>query len=196
MYTRLDIINEMIVSTGTRPLTAEQNRHPLYMKAEQLLERIQASVQAIGLWFNTEVRDVVPQSNGEIIVPQGCIKADPADRHFNLTLRGRRMYNLDTGTYEINEPVRLKMLFDVPLETMPLSAQEYIRAKAVYEFYLNEDGGDPKLSNYRNSRDRGWQALYREHIRNRQANVFDNPSNAVTHLRRGTGYGRWKPVVR
>lgn len=196
MYTRLDIINEMIVSTGARPLTAEQNRHPLYMKAEQLLERIQSAVQSIGLWFNTEVRNVAPQSNGEILVPQGCIKADPADRHVNLTLRGRRMYNLDTGSFEINEPVRLKMLFDVPLGDMPLAAQEYIRTRAVYEFYLNEDGGDPKLSHYRNNRDHGWNALYREHIRNRQVNVFDNPSNAVTRLRKGAGYRRWKPMVK
>jgi len=195
MYTRLDIINEMIVSTGARPLTAEQNRHPLYMKAEQLLDRVQASVQSLGLYFNTEVRVITQQSNGEVIVPQGCIKADPTDRRCNLTLRGRKMYDLDTGSFEIGQDVRLKMIFKLDLEDMPLSAQEYIRAKAVFEFYLNEDGADPKLSNYRNERDRGWQAMYREHLRNRQQNVFDNPSNAITSLRRGTGYGRWKPKV-
>ncbi|WFG40838.1 tail protein [Paracoccus phage ParKuw1] len=195
MYTRLDIINEMIVSTGARPLTAEQSRHPLYMKAEQLLERVTASVQSLGLWFNTECREITQQSNGEVIVPSGCIKADPVDRRYNLTLRGRRMYDLDSGDYEINENLTLKMIFKLDLEEMPLAAMEYIRAKAVYEFYLNEDGADPKLGNYRNERDRGWQALYREHIRNRQQNIFDNPSNAVTSLRRGVGYGRWKPKV-
>jgi len=196
MYSRLDIINEMIVSTGARPLTAEQNRHPLYMKAEQLLSRVQASVQSVGLWFNTECLEITPQSNGEIIVPQGCIKADPTDRHFNLTLRGSRMYDLTTGTFEIGEKVRLRMIFEVSLEEMPLAAQEYIRAKAVYEFYLNEDGADPKLSNYRNERDIGWQSLYREHLRNRQANIFDNPANTVSQLRRGISYGRWQPEVR
>lgn len=196
MYSRLDIINEMIVSTGARPLTAEQNRHPLYMKAEQLLSRVQASVQSVGLWFNTECREIAPQSNGEIIVPLGCIKADPADRHYNLTLRGSRMYDLNTGTFEIGEKVRLRMIFEVPLEDMPLSAKEYLRAKAVYEFYLNEDGADPKLSNYRNERDIGWQSLYREHLRSRQVNIFDNPSNTVTQLRRGTGAGLWQPKVK
>ena len=196
MYSRLDIINEMIVSTGARPLTAEQNRHPLYMKAKQLLSRVQASVQSVGLWFNTECREITPQSNGEIVVPQGCIKADPADRHYNLTLRGSRMYDLTSGTYEIGETVRLRMIFEIPLEDMPLAAQEYIRAKAVYEFYLNEDGADPKLSNYRNERDIGWQSLYREHLRNRQANIFDNTASTVTQLRRGISYGRWQLKVR
>lgn len=189
MYTRLDIINEMIVSTGARPLTAEQTSHPLYMKAEQLLDRVQAAVQSVGLWFNTEVREIEAQSNGEVRVPQDCIKADPLDRHCNLTLRGNRMYNLDTGNYQIDADVVLKMIFELELNEMPLAAQEYIRAKAVYEFYLNEDGADPKLSNYRNERDTGWQALYREHLRQRQANVFDNTSNTVTRLRRGVrGY--------
>ena len=196
MYSRIDLINEMIVSTGARPLTAEQSRHPLYMKAEQLLSRVQASVQSVGLWFNTECREIAPQSDGEIIVPQGCIKADPADRHYNLTLRGRSMYDLAKGTFEIGETVRLRMIFELSLEEMPLAAQEYIRAKAVYEFYLNEDGSDPKLGNYRNERDIGWQVLYREHLRNRQANIFDNPSNTVAQLRRGTGAGLWQPKVK
>ena len=88
------------------------------------------------------------------------------------------------------------MIFAIPLEDMPLAAHEYIRAKAVYEFYLNEDGADPKLSNYRNERDIGWRSLNREHLRNRQANIFDNPANTVTKLRRGISYGRWQPKVR
>ena len=196
MLSRIDLINAMIVSTGARPLTAEQSRHPLYMKAEQLLSRVRASVQSVGLWFNTECREIAPQSDGEIIVPQGCIKADPADRHYNLTLRGRRMYDLAKGTFEIGETVRLRMIFELSLEEMPLAAQEYIRAKAVYEFYLNEDGSDPKLGNYRNERDIGWQVLYREHLRNRQANIFDNPANTVAQLRRGTGAGLWQPKVK
>lgn len=196
MYTKLDIINSMIISTGTRPLTAGQSRHPLYMKADQLLDRVKASVQSLGLWFNTEVRDVVPQSGGEVIVPQGCIKADPTDRNCNLTLRGRKMYDLSTGSYDIGETVRLKMIFEVPLNEMPLSAQEYIRAKCVFEFYLHEDGSDPKLANYRTERDTGWQSMYREHLRSMQTNMFDNPSNVVTRLRRGVSYGRYRPGVK
>jgi hypothetical protein len=196
MYTKLDIINSMVVSTGARALTAEQSTHPLYLKAELKLQQVQAAVQAIGLWFNTECREITEQSNGEIIVPQGCIKADPADRNYNLTLRGNRMYDLSTGTFYVGCAVRLKMIFEIALEDMPLAALEYIRAKAVYEFYLDEDGADPKLSNYRNTRDLGWSTLYREHLRQRQTNIYDNPSNTVNSLRRGVGYGRWRPIVR
>lgn len=193
MYSRLDIINSMIVSTGARPLTAEQSNHPLYMKAEQTLDRVQASVQSFGLWFNTECRTIEQQTGGEVIVPQGCIKADPTNRLCNLTLRGNRMYNLDTGNFIIGTSVRLNMIFEIELEDMPLAAQEFIRAKAVYTFYLDEDGADPKLSNYRNERDTGWSTLYREHLRNRQTNAFDSTSNTISLLRRSNR--TYKPVV-
>lgn len=197
MYSRLDIINAMVVSTGARPLTAEQSSHPLYTKAENRLETVTTSTLSRGLWFNTECRVIAQQSDGTIVVPQDCIKADPTDRNFDLTLRGSRMYNLTTGTFEIGCDVELKMFFDLPLEYIPVEAKSYIQAKSVYEFYLDEDGADPKLSNYRNERDIAWTALYKEHLRNRQVNVFDNPTNTVSRLRRGvTAYGTVSQQIR
>lgn len=188
MLTRLDIVNAMIASTGSRPLLAENDRHPLYMKAMQKLKSVTSTVLALGLWFNTEVRVIQPQANGEIAVPSGCIKADPADRHLNLTLRNGRMYNLDKATYNIGKPVRLKMYFNLELEDFPLEAMNYVQARCVYEYYLDDDGAEPKLGAYRRERDLSWTTFWREHIRNRQANVFDNPRNTVTRLRKG-GYG-------
>ena len=188
MFTKLEIINEMLSSTGARPLMAESNRHPLYMKAERKLVRVVQTVLAMCLWFNTEVREVNPMSNGEIQVAVNCIKADPTDRAWNLTLRGNRMYCLNKGTYKVGRPVRLNMSFNLEWEEIPTICQDYIRARAVYEFYLDEGGADPKLSNYRAERNEAWAIMYREHIRNRKVNVNDNPRNIVSQLRRGN-YG-------
>jgi hypothetical protein len=187
MFTRLDIINAMVVSTGSRPFTASQNRHPTWVAADTMLNDVILSVLVFGLWFNTECRMVEPQSSGELLVPQGCIRADPADRHQNFTLRGLRMYDLNSGTYEVGCAVRLKMTFRLDLELIPPSAQEYIRSRAVYDFYLNRDGADPKLSHYRHARDTGWATLYREHLLNKQTNARDNPNNLMARLRKGPG---------
>lgn len=195
MYTELDIINEMIMSTGARPLTAANTRHPMYMKAQVLLERVRTSVQSRGLWFNTEVRTVAQQTSGEVIVPLGCIKADPTNNRCNLTQRGSKMYDLGTGSYYIGEDVELKMFFRRNLDEMPLEAQEYVRTKAVYDFYLNEDGVDPKLSNYRNNMDKAWTMLWREHLRNRQANVFDSAHNTAARMRRGHSHMQPRPTI-
>ena len=90
MYTKLDIINSMVGSTGARLFNAEQRKHPLYMKADGTLSRIELSVQSMGMWFNTEVRVIQKQANGELLVPQDCIKADPTDRIADGRIRGNQ----------------------------------------------------------------------------------------------------------
>lgn len=185
MQTRLDVINAMIVSTGARPLLAGQDRHPMYLKADQLLSRVVGTVLSMGLWFNTECRVIEAQENEEILVPIGCISADPTERQYNLTMRGNRMYDLDKGAPYNGRSLRLNMKFEINYEEIPITAQNYIDARAVYEFFLNENGADPKLSNYRAERDTYWTLLWREHTRHRQVNVFDGIGSTVNRLRRG-----------
>lgn len=185
MLNRLDAINDMIVSTGAVALNAEQNRHPLYQTAERKLQRVRAAVLAMALYFNTEVRTIKQTASGELYVPDRCVRADPTDRLYNLTLRGRRMYDLNTGTYEINRDVRLKMAFDMDFEEIPLIAQEFIAAKSVYEFYLDQDGADPKLTHYRSAQNQAWTILWREHLRSVQANIHQ-PNNAITAIKQGS----------
>ena len=185
MLTRLDVINDMIVSTGARPLLAGNDRHPMYMKADQLLTRVTDSVLALGLWFNTEIRNVQAQVGGGIIVPQDCFKADPLDRNYKITLRQGRMYNLDTGSWYEGESLALRMYMKLDFEEIEVVARDYIRARAVYEFFLGENGADPKLSSYRQERDQAWIVLWRDNIRNRRTNILDNPSNTLNQLRRG-----------
>ena len=203
MFTKLEIINEMLSSTGARPLLAESNRHPLYMKAERKLVRVTQTVLALSLWFNTEVRVLEPQTTGEIQVPINCIKADATDRSWNITLRGNRIYCLNAASYKLNKPIRLRMAFNLEWEEIPTVAQDYIRARAVYEFYLDEGGADPKLANYRTERNEAWSAMYREHIRSSKFNMFDNPSNTVSKVRKGYStrpsiqyVGRNDPIIR
>ena len=185
MLTRFDVINDMIVSTGARPLLAGNDRHPMYMKADQLLTRVTASVLSLGLWFNTEIRTIQNQAGGGIIIPQDCFKADPLDRNYRLTPRQNRMYDLNTGSWYEGDSLTLRMYFDIDFEDIEYVAKDYIRARAVYEFYLGENGADPKLSNYRNERDQLWVILWRDNIRSRKTNVLDNPSNTLNQLRRG-----------
>lgn len=197
MYSRLQVVNAMIVSTGMRPFAEQNPNHPLYFKADTLRSSIQAQVCGIGLYFNTETRDFdADPITGEIILPTECVKADPVDGNINLTLRNGKMWDLDNATYEIGKTVRMRTIWDLPFEEIPLYGQEYIRARCVYQFYLDEDGVEPKLSNYRAERDMWWQMLYREHLNNVQANIYGNPRNAINQMRKGVGYGRWKPMVR
>ena len=202
MYEEEDLINEMIMSTGSRPLTPEQRHHPLLDKAKPILDRERHFVNSVGLWYNTRITTLTPDKNNRIqFFPNASslrvISADPLDRRLNYAIRGNNLINADTGSSNLGsrDPIEIRLVYDDSLAAMPMIAQEYVRARAVYSFYLNENGTEPKLSNYRNAVEVGWQYLYRENLRHKQANVFDSPSSMVLKLRRGRGEGRWKPLV-
>lgn len=192
MYTRLDIINSMIAATGARPLTASQDRHPSYIKALTTLDSVRQQVLSMGLWFNEETREVAQQSNGEVVVPQDCVAADPEDRRDKLVLRGSRMYNVETGNFQIGKDVTLRMRFDVTLEDCPLSARIYIGKRSVWQYFLDNDGAGPKLEGYMREKDEAWVVLNSENIHRRQTNIFDSAGNTVTRMSRGYGRTVWR----
>lgn len=186
MLTELDIVNSMLAATGIKAVTAGNTDHPAYVKAKTKLDNIISDVLDLGYWFNTSVVTLQPNTDGEIVLPQGTISVDPVDRCNNFVQRGRRLYNADKRTYTFTEDVECTLVETLEIEEMPPTAVTYIKEYARFEFYLDEDGTDPKLSNYRNNKATAWTKLYREHIRRRQTNYFDGP-NMANFLDRNLG---------
>ena len=185
MLTELDIINDMLRATGTSRLTAHDSNHPSYEKALDTLTRISTSVQAMGLWFNTTYPELTPTTDGEMILPSGTIHCDPIDVTHNYSIRRRKLYNLTTRSFKFDAPERFKIVQALELEDMPYLARDYIRARAKYEFYVDEEGSDPKLTRYMNQKDEAWVKLYSEDLKNRDTNYFN--SSASRRLLGNTG---------
>lgn len=186
MLTELNIINEMLAATGTAPVTASDTRHPSYVKASNKLDVVSGAVQNLGYWFNTTYATLNLSDDNEIFVPKGTLSVDAVKRKINVTKRGQRLYNLDTRNFEFEEAVKVKLVTQLDFEDMPDTVKQYIRQKARFEFYLDEDGTEPKLSNYRASVAEAWTLLYRENLRNKDTNYFDGP-NAANDFERGRG---------
>lgn len=188
MLTRLQIINEMVVSTGTAPLTSNDVLHPLYIKANNKLEVVNEAAQGTGWWFNTSKRTLNPNVGGEIPLPSTTLHCDPVDTSSKLIMRGNRMYDNQNATFVIGKAVQVKFIDKWPIEELPPAAGAYIKARAVYEFYRDEDGNEPKLSNYRAERDTAWVVMKGEHLKNADLNFFDGVSAA--QMARGYRGGR------
>jgi len=184
MLSELNIINEMLSSTGLSPLTATDTRHPSYVKAVGKLNIVSGDVQNLGYWFNTTYTTLNLNENGEIYVPTGTLSIDTVS-NVNITKRGQRLYNLDDRSFNFTCPLKVKVVTQLDFEDMPDTVKQYIRHKARYEFYLDSDGTEPKLSHYRNAVNEAWTKLYRENLRNRDTNYFDGP-NAANMLARGS----------
>ena len=178
MITRLQIINEMVVSTGTAPLTSSDVLHPLYIKANNKLEVVNETIQGKGWWFNTSQRTMNPIVDGEIILPGNTLHADPVSRASNLSMRGSKLYDMKNATYIIGKAVKVNFIEKLALEELPPLAANYLRAQSVYEFYSDEDGNEPKMSRYDKARMEAWVAFKGEHLKNADVNFFAGTSAA------------------
>jgi hypothetical protein len=192
MLTELDVINSMLAATGTLPVTATDTTHPSYVKARVKLDEVIGAVQKLQLWFNSASRTLTPNVENIIYLPADTLNADPYDRSKNYVKRGARLFDMDNNTYEITEAVVVKLTQNVPWEDISETAIYYIKDKARYEYYLDEDGTDPKLTKYETAMHQSWAELYREHLRNRDTNIFDG-SSAIRYMKKGTGLTRRLP---
>lgn len=184
MHTTLDIINDMIGSTGTAPLTANDVNHPLYKKALGKLERLNRSVQKRGWWFNRTERTFTRNVSNEIILPSTCLSADPVDTTSDLVARGGKMYNPTTATYVMDGDVAVWFIELWEIEDQPIEMQDYLRCRATYEFYRDEEGDGLKLSEYKEERDAAWAELKRADLRNSDVNFFRGRSYLEQNARR------------
>ena len=178
MLTELQIINAMLAATGTAPLTVNDQLHPFYIKALNKLDMVMTEVQGRGWWFNKAVRHLRQDVNGEIVLPSNTLHCDPVDRQDKLVMRGSKMFDLEEATFTINRDIRVVFVDLVPVLELPPTAVEYIKARAVYEFYRDEDGSQPKLGEYKMARDEAWVTMKGEHLRNADVNHFDGASSA------------------
>lgn len=179
MLTKLEIINSMLASTGTAPLTSNDTMHPSYIKASNKLDKVSAAFQGKGWWFNQAKRLFRQNTDGEVIVPSGAMHVDPTDRTKPYTLRGTRLYNLTDATFIIGEDVEVLYVENVPIPDLPPQAQDYLAARAIYEFYRDEGGSNPKLSEYRADRDTTFVEVRLENMKNQDINWYDSPASKL-----------------
>lgn len=183
MPTKLDIVNDMLAATGTLPVTAANTRHPMYVKASTKLDLLEGDVLKMGLWFNTAYRTLEPDSAGQVYLPSDLVSFDVINSNLRLVRRGNRVYDLNKANFDIGEAIKCKLITEVDITDLPRSAYDYLRSKAVYEFYVNEEGTEPRLTNYRNQRNEAWTLLWREHISGADVNHFDNHGTIGSRLK-------------
>lgn len=194
MLTELEIINAMLASTGTAPLTTNDTQHPFYVKANNKLSAVNRKVQSKGWWFNRGKRTLNPDVNGRVILPSNTLHADPVDTDDHVVIRGTTLYDIENATDILSRSIDIVFVDLVPIIQLPPAAGEYIEARAVYEFYRDEDGVMPKLGEYKSERDAAWVRMKNEHLKNADVNFFKGASFA--QMQRGYRGNRLPPYHR
>lgn len=175
--TQLNVINAMLSSTGMDALTAQDTQHPRYIQALAKLTEIDGEFQNRGWWFNRSAKTLLQNQDGEVVYASNAVHVDPLDRTKLYVMRGLKLYNLTDATFNIGSDVDVTIIFQLPFDELPPLAASYLLARARHDYYLDQDGSNPKLERYAQMAQTAWVNLRGEHLKNADVNFFDGAHN-------------------
>ncbi len=173
LLTQLSTINAMIGSLGMTALTANDSSHPAYVKALAKLTELDVEFQNRGWWFNRTVVTLSQDGGGEVPYSSDMLHVDPTDRFLLYTMRQLKLYDLVNATYVIGADVECNVVYQLPFAELPPLAQVYLKDRARHDYFLDEDGGQPKLDRYAELAQTAWVQLRQEHFKNKDMNFFE-----------------------
>ena len=170
----LSAVNAMLGLMNELPINSLDEDHPLVPAAMQKLNMETSFVQTDMLWFNAEYPTLHPDPVDKTIrVPQDTASVDSLTSFPALTVRGGKLYNLDTGSIEFTSPIRVRLHRHLPFDDVPLVAKQFILARAKREFQADYDGDALKMQKLDRDIVVARSYMMAEHIRNVQANFLN-----------------------
>ena len=184
MSTRLELINSMLATTGTARLTAEDDNHPNYITASNILDEVVEEFNSRQLWFNTTIRTLAPNSDGRVVVPSNALSCDPTDGTKSYAIRGQYLFDLGNYTDVIDCSVECRIVMEIDVTDMPPVAIQFIRASSRFQYFLDQDGGGTKLQVYAQVLEAKETQLVTVNMRHQDVNFFGGASYADFSRRR------------
>ena len=204
----LDVVNEMLGTMGQAPLNTLDDPHRYRGACLSTLNKLNRSIQAKGWWFNREVLKLEPSATTSLIyteegvgrmiyVPGDTINVRyPSQNGMrpvrNIVQRGRRLYDLDGGSYFFTEAVTCEIVRLIDFQELPETAAQYIADSAVLQFQSKYDGDTAKgreLQGRLTGPTGSFAAINVEETRNRRVN-FITSNERLMRLKLLTQRGR------
>lgn len=199
--TTLDAVNDMLATLGELPLNSVDEGHPMVPAALRALNTASAREQAKSWWFNKELTDLVPDTQGNIYLPNDTLRVDPQATTLNYVQRGRRLYKpfepSANDKYYFTHRVRCWLLREIPFEELPVPAQHVVSYSAQLDFMKAYEADQNKVQQIAMSYREAMMTLNAEHTRNVGANLLRQRGGVyggrteigVTHLQ--DALNRW-----
>jgi hypothetical protein len=135
--TRLEAVNEILERAGLAAVGELQTgTASVAAKAEKQLDASSQKIQGEGWHFNTTRNELVPLTGTELIVPDGTLKIDTAgySGHINVSVRGNRLYNNDTNSFDFASELRCTITSYFDWGCIPFQVRRYIMLDAAKQF--------------------------------------------------------------
>ena len=132
--TVLEAVNVLLTTIGEAPVnTLTGNQVTDVTIANQVLTEVSREVQAQGWHFNTEDKVVLSRNEFNfIVIPADVARIDTPD--YNTVIRGDKLFNLDTRSYEFTTTVEASIVYYQDFLELPDVVKKYITTRAARIF--------------------------------------------------------------
>lgn len=169
----LQAVNTVLPHLGEHVVTrVEGSKHPTVDLITAAIDRHRLGVLSEGLWFN-EIHLTIPvNTDGQIAVPSNVLAV--YGDGCNVEMYGEVFLNLDTGGTQFTDPIKVKLVQDVPFDKLPVSLALYLTYAAGTEVYLQDFGYEKHLPLLQQLANQHWVKVSQENLRKRKFNSLRN----------------------
>lgn len=156
----LDVVNRCLSTMGETPLNTITEAHGYKGAALARLADASQKVQGRGWWYNTEEITLTPDAitshvylpgdTARVIFGYVGVAGGNGQHQSRYVQRGRRLYDVVDGVYEITETLKAQVIRALPFEDAPSCVQDLIAAQAVLDFQSNYDGDNNRRAELQN----------------------------------------------
>lgn len=162
----LTAVNRILPALGEHPVTSIDIKHPTLAI---LLPKIATKIEDItlpGYWFNTFQHTVYPDAEGEIALPAETLSFI-AHCH-NVSVRGTRLYNMDTMSYVFTEAVTGELITRLAFDELPESVASLVWYSALVDSYIIDIGLTDEVRMWQSQVMDAQRRFTSEHLRNKR----------------------------
>jgi hypothetical protein len=130
MQTKLAAVNSLLQVIGESPVNEVDRSNPDVLAALQILDEKLNDIQSTGYWYNVETWELPVATDDFVYLPSNTITVVTGNN--NYVKRGRRLYNLDTHSYDFSDSdtVSMDIITEWDIEELPPVMFNYIVAGA------------------------------------------------------------------
>lgn len=189
--TRLEAVNIALTSAQIAPVESLSSGDIDAEQAEIILDENTVEVQTRGWYWNTEEFTLLPDNNGNIILPDNTLKVDAVDTGLQVVQRGDKLYDLTNNTFVFEDKIKLVFVFALNFDELPQTCRRYI-AKKTARIFQQRTLGEAQLNNYILQEEQtAWSQMLNEDIEAADYNMITDSIDSLRIVDRNDPFYDW-----
>lgn len=182
LVTQLTVVNACLASMGEEPINSLAEENAFVNSAKFALENSVVNVQSEGWWFNKEIVKILPDVDGQYVVPADVIDLNVETTPGWLAMRNNRLYDTSKAEFLLGtRAMEVDIIRLLSFEDLPFHAKRLVKAATVILFQQSYDGDIQKMRDAAAEYAMAYALCKAQHIRAVGAN-FGTAAARMAHM--------------